>query len=68
MRSVKTQWGLGVIANINGEFAVFLPPRIGKLLEADQAQFDAMRAAATDKRLFIRYIGGKYNEFEWLYK
>ena len=65
LRETQTQFGKRIIAELNDEFAVFLPARILGTLEEDETLHNEMKKAAENGLLALKYIGGKYNKIEF---
>lgn len=65
IRSVKTKYGPRFTAEIQGEFTVFLPPRVVNAFEKDPVIFGKLMEAAHTRQLSMKYIGGKWNGVEF---
>lgn len=66
-KSVTTKFGLKTMVVIEDEFTIFLPSRISKAFNDDQEQLKMHEDAAAENRLHLRYLGGKYNQCEFIY-
>lgn len=65
LRTTQTKFGRGYAMDIDTEFSVFLPTRLVKLFDADIPAFEKIQEAARDGHLYIQFLGGKYNSFEF---
>lgn len=65
MKFVQTKFGRRIVAELCGEFVVFLPARLVKAFEADEELFNTMVEASHDGQLYMNYFGGKYNSVEF---
>lgn len=68
LAAVKTKYGASIVANIDKEYALYLPARMVKSLEEDAEMFQQLIAEAEKGRLYIHYYGGKYHKCEFLNK
>lgn len=68
VRQVTTKFGPRIVIDVDNDFSAFLPTRISKLLttDGDDALSELVRASEENK-LFMRYLGGRYNNIEFLY-
>lgn len=67
LKMVQSKFGSQVVVGIDNAFSVFLPTRISNAFQNDRQQYQQMIETCTDNHLYIRYIGGKYNQFEFVY-
>lgn len=67
IKNVQTKFGPQVTVELDGEFSIFLPSRIGKMLHQDQEQFQELTKVSAENHLYLRYLGGKYQQCEFLY-
>lgn len=69
VRQVTTQFGPRITVDVDNTFSVFLPTRIAKLLTAadNEDALKTMVCASAEKRLYMRYLGGAYNNIEFVY-
>ena len=63
LKQVTTKFGQKIVAELDGEFDVFLPKRISDALEKKQKTFDDMMDAANKMELFLEYKGGMIIQF-----
>lgn len=61
VRTAKTKFGQRVIAELNGEFSVFLPARVAKAFLKDEQSLEKMIELSGAEKLFMTYLGGPYN-------
>lgn len=61
MKFVQTRYGKRVVVELSGQFAVFLPERLAKAFENDEALFQQMIESSQKNHLYMTYHGGKYN-------
>lgn len=66
IKSVKAKYGKTIIVSIDNAFSVFLPSRIVTILLDNQKDLEDMMNAANENHLGLRFLGGKYNQFEFL--
>lgn len=67
IKMVSTKFGPSTLVSLDNEFNVFLPKRISKILHEETDQFNAFNTAVAEKRLYLRYIGGQYNNCAFSY-
>lgn len=67
-KSMKTRYGQKTTAALDNEFMIFLPSRISTYLLEEVAEFKKHETLAADNRLFIRFLGGKWNTCEFIYE
>lgn len=67
VRQVTTKFGPRIIVDVDNIFSVFLPARMAKLLTDDGDAFSKLTCASEQNRLFMRYLGGTYNNVEFMY-
>ncbi|CAG5079599.1 Protein of unknown function [Cotesia congregata] len=67
LKIVNTKFGPRIIAIIDDLYVVFLPARTAKLLK-DPEDIKKFNVAALKKELFLLYLGGQFNNFEFLRK
>ncbi|KAK0075088.1 hypothetical protein PV326_011886 [Microctonus aethiopoides] len=65
---VKSKFGECVIATINDEFIIFLPKRISTFLLKDENIYKKTLEVATEGKLTLHYIGGKYHTCEFIHE
>ncbi|CAG5100655.1 Protein of unknown function [Cotesia congregata] len=66
VKSVKANYGNTIIVSIDNEFSVFLPSRVAKILLDDPKLLEDMIKNAKENHLGLNYLGGKYNQFEFV--
>ena len=69
IRKVHTKHGTRIVAELENQFAVFLPSRIMKIFEDVHCEetFEKLEETAASKKLYFCYFGGPYNLFEFKY-
>ena len=65
LRETQTQFGKRIIAELNDEFAVFLPARILGTLDEEETLHNKMKKAAEKGLLALKYISNKYSKIEF---
>lgn len=65
VRMVKTKFGDRCIAEIQGEYTVFLPARIIKAIQQNPPMFEELFNTARAGQLSMKYLGGNLNGIEF---
>lgn len=65
IRLLKTRYGDRYVADIKGEFTVFLPARVVHAFEENSALFEELLKTARAGQLAMKYLGGKLNGIEF---
>ncbi|XP_043469458.1 uncharacterized protein LOC122503096 [Leptopilina heterotoma] len=68
IKQTTTKFGLKIVAEINSEYVVFLPQRMVKVLKIDDESLTHLQQAAEKGELQLKFLGGKYNYFEFVSK
>ena len=69
VRRVETKYGFRIVAELENEFWVFLPLRIGKfIVEQGVESLDHLKNNCVKKHVFLKYFGGKTNEICFQYE
>ncbi|KAK0169430.1 hypothetical protein PV327_011571, partial [Microctonus hyperodae] len=61
LKIIKTKFGRSIIVTLNDEFTVYLPKRIADFFLENEDVFKETSKVATDHKLTLHYIGGKYH-------
>lgn len=67
LKAMKTRYGEKMTATLDDEFMIFLPARISTAF-LDSDELKKHEVLATENRLFIRFLGGKWNPCEFIYE
>lgn len=67
-RKCRTMYGLRYTLDLDNECSVFLPQRITKFLCKSPVNVRKLSKTSTDGSLFFRYLGGKNNNCEFIFK
>jgi hypothetical protein len=67
IRKVQTKYGPRITVDLENINTVFLPARMAKMLNDDDDLFEKMVLASDENQLHLRYLGGQYNQMEFIY-
>lgn len=67
LKQINTTFGGQVTMELENEFQVFLPARISKAFQEHPEEFQQMAQASIENHLYVRPLGGKYNQCEFIY-
>lgn len=65
IRMVKTKYGDRYIAEIEGEYTVFLPARVIRAFQQNPSMFEELLNTARAGHLLMKYLGGHLNGIEF---
>lgn len=65
LKTMKTKYGVGCLATLDEQFAVFLPSRIAKFLDENPDDLRLMSDMIQKYHLQLCYHGGKFNKCEF---
>ena len=61
-KTANTKFGLKLMVTLDGAFMIFLPARISKVLVENTDQLQLYKKAAAENQLYLRFLGGAYNQ------
>ena len=53
------------MVEIENSYIVYLPPRMVQVFAENSKLFEDLQKEATEKEVFIKYLGGVYNQIEF---
>lgn len=62
IRSVQTKFGKRYIAEIGGQYTVFLPARLAKAFDQDENEFKELLGAAHRRELYMETFADKWSK------
>lgn len=65
---VNTKYGKRIVAELNKEFTIFLPPRTVKFCEENVDWFPELTKVVGAGRMHLEYLGGTTNQFKFVEK
>lgn len=68
MDKVGTKYGEKIVLDLEEKSTVYLPLRMAKYFAKNPMQYDSLLQAIEEKKLFLNYLGGKNNCFEFISK
>uniref|UniRef100_A0A6V7KPS8 Uncharacterized protein n=1 Tax=Bracon brevicornis TaxID=1563983 RepID=A0A6V7KPS8_9HYME len=66
LKWVTTKFGRRIVAEMNGEFSVFLPYRVVKYCTDNEPWCNSLMTSAEKRQVKLRYLGGDTNQCEFI--
>ncbi|XP_014299141.1 uncharacterized protein LOC106693966 [Microplitis demolitor] len=68
LKLINTKFGDSIVASLGNQFSVYLLKRATTAIRDDSTLLPSLNQIVEEQNLFIRYLGGKNNKFEFLVK